>query len=127
MSLTKVVENLQAVPDHVYDQCEEFFRSSLDSYYEKPLPASPPHLLKAMSSMTSGSSFSLVGSSMLNSQISDDAKSDGSIVKLPETTKKGWDWRAGIQKDAKGEDVLRILRLGLAKYVAKHWIEEDGE
>ena len=64
---------------------------------------------------------------MLSSQSSDEMKSNGSIVKTLEATKKGWDWRAGVSRDATAEDVLRILRLGLAKDMAKHWIENDGE
>lgn len=32
-----------------------------------------------------------------------------------ETVQRGWDWRAGLPEDAKGSDILRILRLGLAR------------
>lgn len=28
---------------------------------------------------------------------------------------RGWDWRVGLPETIKGEDVLRMLRLGLAK------------
>lgn len=28
---------------------------------------------------------------------------------------RGWDWRAGLPESAKGEDILRMLRLGLAR------------
>lgn len=27
---------------------------------------------------------------------------------------RGWDWRGGLPEDARGEDVLRMLRVGLA-------------
>jgi hypothetical protein len=33
----------------------------------------------------------------------------------PAQIERGWDWRAGLPEDAKAEDVLRVLRLGLAK------------
>ena len=56
----------------------------------------------------------------------------GSMVKLggrgtnkedkTEAVKRGWDWRKGVRSDAKGEDVLRVLRLGLARDMAKAWI-----
>lgn len=39
--------------------------------------------------------------------------------------KRGWDWRTGLKADVKGEDVLGILRLELAKEVARGWL--DGE
>lgn len=28
---------------------------------------------------------------------------------------RGWDWRVGLPETIKGEDVLRMLRLGLAR------------
>ena len=127
MALVKAIEDLQAAPDWVDSQCEDFLRSTLASYHENTSPSSPPQLLKAISSMTSGSSFSLVGSSMLKSQTSDGINSDQSLVKSQEIMKRGWDWRAGMARHAKGEDVLKILRLGLARDIAKHWIEDDGE
>ena len=39
--------------------------------------------------------------------------------------KRGWDWRTGMKKGATGKDLLSMLRLGLAKEVARAWI--DGE
>ena len=125
VALVKVVEDLQGVSRWVYDRCENFLRSSLASYHSNESPASPPQLLQNTSSMTSGSSFSLVGGSMLNSQTSDGMK-DHSLVKSQDMVKRGWDWRGGMARNAKGEDVLRVLRLGLAKDIAKHWIEDDG-
>lgn len=40
--------------------------------------------------------------------------------------KRGWDWRKGLKREAKGEDLLRILRLGLARDVARVWVGGDG-
>ncbi len=37
--------------------------------------------------------------------------------------KRGWDWRKGIGMEGKADDVLRILRLGLAKELARGWID----
>ena len=48
------------------------------------------------------------------------------LVKPGKEKSRGWDWRKGLGKDAQGEDVLRILRLGLAKDIARHWIMEEG-
>ena len=33
--------------------------------------------------------------------------------------KRAWDWRKGMAKDATGRDVVRILRLGIAKETAR--------
>ena len=50
---------------------------------------------------------------------------DGKERDQVEKEKRGWDWRTGIGKGTKGNDVLRVLRLGLAKEVARAWV--DGE
>lgn len=31
-----------------------------------------------------------------------------------EQQERGWDWRAGVREDARGEEVMRRLRMGLA-------------
>lgn len=41
--------------------------------------------------------------------------------------KRGWDWRRGLGREAKGNDILRILRLGLAKEISRAWIEGEVE
>lgn len=123
-ALLKAIEDLQNVTSRVYAQCEEFFRSTLAACEGRVAPASPRNLFKkTMSSMTSASSFSLVGSSMIQSGSSDMSNSRA-LVKSGKDEKRGWDWRTGLGDGAKGEDVLRILRLGLAKDIAKHWMSE---
>ncbi|KAL9632493.1 MAG: hypothetical protein Q9164_005287 [Protoblastenia rupestris] len=124
-SLLKVIEDLETVSGRVFDRCEECFHSTIAAHQGDELAASPRQLLKAMSSMTSASSFSLVGSSLLESKTSDTMDSSHALVKSQQQETRGWDWREGVARDAKGEDVLRILRLGLAKDVARHWIDND--
>ena len=43
-----------------------------------------------------------------------------------QVVKRAWDWRKGFGEKAKGEEVLRMLRLGLAKDIAKHWVTGEG-
>lgn len=126
-ALLKAIEDLQTVTPRVYERCEGCFRSTLAAFQSRVAPASPRELLKkTMSSMTSASSFSLVGSSMLMSESSGGVSGSRTLVRSEEEKKRGWDWRKGLGKDAKGEDVLRILRLGLAKDIAKHWVTSAG-
>ena len=68
--------------------------------------------------------------SMVNSQESDELEI-GMEVDHDEAEErprqhKGRDWRAGMVSTAKGEDVLRILRLGLAQEMARHWIQGNA-
>ena len=123
-ALLKAIEDLQTVTQRVYSKCEDCFRSTLAAFWGRGALASPRDLLKkTMSSMTSAGTFSLVGSSMLDSESNGGSKA---LVKTEEEEKRGWDWRKGLPKDSTGEDMLRILRLGLAKDIAKHWITGAG-
>ncbi|KAK2787470.1 hypothetical protein FQN52_007188 [Onygenales sp. PD_12] len=104
---------------------EDSVRSPTTSSFSAPPP--PRNLLKkSVSSMTAISGFSLVGSEILESQNRQGGRgsieSSGVLIPRPNdnmqggaAVKRGWDWRSRIHKDAKGEDILRILRLQLAK------------
>lgn len=63
-----------------------------------------------------------MGSSMLDSESSGHMGNSKALISSQEEEKRGWDWRKGLGKDAKGEDVLRIIRLGLAKELARHML-----
>ncbi|KAL4901782.1 hypothetical protein BDW74DRAFT_159504 [Aspergillus multicolor] len=130
VAILSAIEDLETVTPRVYAQCEECFRSTLLQYYYKQagkasdssvLPPSPRALLKkSVSSMTASSTFSIIGSDMLGARTrSSSGSADGSGVLVPRAsektqTEREWDWRAGLPEDTKGEDVLRMLRLGLA-------------
>ncbi|KAL2808934.1 hypothetical protein BJX63DRAFT_13661 [Aspergillus granulosus] len=133
-AILSAIEDLETVTPRVYAQCEECFRSTLleyssskHGYSGKPdafvLPPSPRALLKkSVSSLTGSSTFSIIGSDMLESARtrSYSGSAEGSGVLVPHSegavaAEREWDWRAGLPEDAKGGDVLRMLRLGLAR------------
>ncbi|KAL6714034.1 hypothetical protein ACLMJK_008528 [Lecanora helva] len=123
-TLLKAIEDLQTVAPRVYSQCEECLRSTLAARRGQATLSSPRELLKkTMSSLSS--SFSIVGDSMVNSE-SSGMDGSGALLKASARGKRGWDWRQGLEKNTKGEDVLQILRLGLAKDIAKHWMAGEG-
>lgn len=129
-ALLKAIEDLQTVTPRIYQECESCLNSTLASYHGQAAPRSPRELLKkSISNLTSSSGFSLVGSSMLEeSEVSSNMgrRRSGSSGGGAEV-RRGWDWRKGLKREAKGEDVLRILRLGLARDVARVWVgREDG-
>ncbi|KZF24293.1 hypothetical protein L228DRAFT_281381 [Xylona heveae TC161] len=93
-------------------------------------------------------SYSLIGSAMLDkdghaSDHDDDGENDsaasGSGVLVPpglseSKTQRGWDWRVGLLRrgphgaepaEVSGQDVLRILRVGLAKELARGWVVSE--
>lgn len=121
-TLLRAIEDIQTVGPRVYNVCSEVLDSVLDHYTIRN--SSPSSLLQKSTSNLSGSStFSLRGSSMWASQL----KSMGSS-NTPSSIKRGWDWRSGIkrrpEKHAAAEDLLRMLRLGLARDLGEAWILE---
>jgi hypothetical protein len=121
--LLKAIEDLQAVEPRVYSACTGFLQTVIAS--GQGLEGSTPSdMLRKSTSNVSGTSsnFSLVGSSMLASQLKQSIGSSGVLVKG--NLKRGWDWRKGISATTTGDDLLRILRPGLAKDLAKAWLLE---
>ncbi|KAI9810252.1 MAG: hypothetical protein M1827_006386 [Pycnora praestabilis] len=138
-SILSAIEDLQTVHPRVYSVCEDCLQTTLtnnsttqsqSSLAQSQLPISPRATLKkTTSSMTGSSAFSLIGSEMLGSQsqhMNGGASMGSSGVLVQDNVEKGWDWRDGLsntKRDVKGEDLLRVLRLGLAKDIARAWIE----
>jgi len=120
--LLKAIEDIQTVGPRVYEACNEFLKTVIASG-QGLKGSSPNDMLRKSSSNVSGtSSFSLVGSSMLASQFKQSMGGSGVLVRG--NIKRGWDWRSGITATTTSEDVLRILRLGLAKDLARAWLVE---
>ncbi|KAK5987182.1 Nuclear pore protein NUP85 [Cladobotryum mycophilum] len=114
--LLKAVEDIQTVGSRVYETCEEFFNLVLSS--GQGLKGSTPQDL--MRSTNLGASFMMSGGSLLASHMQKSVMGGGKV-------NRGWDWRKGMMANSKGEDVLRKLRLGLAKDLAALWLEDaDG-
>ena len=123
--LLKAVEDLQTVGSRVYANCSEFLQTVLASAHGLK-GSTPADLLKKSTSNLSGSSsFSMVGSSMLASQLKQSMGGSGVLVKG--NVKRGWDWRNGLSVGVTPEDILRLLRLGLAKKLASAWLAEADD
>ena len=116
-------------------QCGECLASTLASAHGAAGPPAAPSasrgpLKKSISEMTGSSAFSLVGSEMLGSGTSggeDGANGGGGDAqgrrgRAMDRRSRGWDWRMGFGKDVRAEEVLRHMRAGLAKEVARAWM-----
>lgn len=121
-TLLKTIEDVQSVGSRIYSACTGFLQTVLAS--APGLKGSSPAdmLRKSTSNLSGTSSFSLVGSSMLASQMKQSMGSSGVLVK--ENVKRGWDWRQGVTASTTAEDLLKLLRLGLAKDLAKAWMAQ---
>lgn len=133
LALLSAIESLETVSPKIYAQCENCYIATLSSYHSsQSLPNPQDMMRKTVSSLTSSSGFSLAGSELLGESMTSGGGS-GSMVKIggrrdrkedkEADVRRGWDWRRGVKSNARGADVLRILRLGLAQDLAKGWIE----
>lgn len=129
--LLKAIEDLQAVGSRVYTACEEFLQLVLASAPGGLKGSTPADLLKkqspaggaSSSAAEAGGSLVLASSSLVASQLQRSLSgAGGALGKI--AIKRGWDWRAGVSAKTKGEDIMRRLRLGLAKDLASLWLAE---
>ncbi|KAL8729665.1 MAG: hypothetical protein Q9166_004614 [cf. Caloplaca sp. 2 TL-2023] len=137
LDLLKAIEDLQTATPRVYEQCEECFRCTLTNGQSQQKPPDTGDMLKkSISNMTSSSSaFSLIESSMMISDTRESTGSEEVMVNMVENASnavpkndeihRGWDWRNSLSPNATGADLLRKLRLSLAKDIAKAWIEDE--
>lgn len=135
--LLKAIEDLQTVTSRVYKQCEECFRRTLANDQTQPkAPDRRETFKKSISNITTSSSaFSLIDS-MMESETRESTGSEGVMIRMVEKgdpsqwsnnqIQRGWDWREGVSQDLTAGDLLRRLRLGLAKDIAKAWVEGEG-
>lgn len=121
--LFKTVEDIQSVGGKVYEVCQDFFQLVLASAPALLKGSTPADLMKK----TSPGSMVMSGTSMLASQLHRSVAGGGPPAAPKSNTKRGWDWRSGLDYSTSVENVLRILRLGLTKDLAKLWVlEADG-
>ncbi|KAK4449164.1 nucleoporin NUP85 [Podospora aff. communis PSN243] len=119
-TMLKALEDLHEVGDRVKSACEEFLQVVLAAAPGGLKGSTPADLLKKSTGNVSGS-YVLGGSSVMVSQLQ---KSLGPGAGPAKNVKRSWDWRKDMAADTKGEDVIRRLRLGLAKDLAGLWLAE---
>lgn len=128
LAILKAVEDVSTVSATIYERAEETLRSALASFHGSA-PPSPRTTLKKSNSNMTGSGFSLVGSELLRmshgeDNLSGSGSGSGVLVKGP--VKRGWDWRKGLEREATGETVLQLLRVGLAKELGRTWLAQGA-
>ncbi|KAJ4402117.1 hypothetical protein N0V91_007478 [Didymella pomorum] len=128
LSLRHLYDLLAAVEDWessgalVRAQCEEVLTTTLAAARgERP----EPKLKKSVSAL-SASTFDLIGSQ----DFSQDGMSvDSSAVLVKggkvEDGAKAWDWRRGFPRGATGRELVRVLRLGVAREIARAFAEGE--
>jgi hypothetical protein len=123
-SLLKAAEDLETVNQRIFSRCTSTLQKTLAVAHGSSMPSPNTLLKKSISNLTTASSqFSLVGSSMLDSRDAEQGtSSDGSAILVKGQLKRGWDWRTGFKSTTQPAEVLRILRLGIGKELARSWV-----
>ncbi|KAF2017730.1 hypothetical protein BU24DRAFT_389213 [Aaosphaeria arxii CBS 175.79] len=136
-TLLAAVEDLDTAPSMIRAQCEEVLSTTLAAAHgdAAKVPSPTSLLQKSTSNLTTASSqYSLIGSTEFGSAT--DRSTDSSAVLVrgtapgsvsqhaeKDTAKRAWDWRKGFGKDSQGSDVIRVLRLGIAKELATAFVQ----
>lgn len=131
LSLRHLYDLLAAVEDWdtsgalVHAQCEEVLRTTLAAAHGDK-PPHPQSLLQKSTSGLTGSAYSLIGSHDFSA---DGHSADASAVLLSggslADAKRAWDWRAGFPRAATGAHLVRLLRLGVAREIARAFAEGE--
>ncbi|PQE10921.1 nuclear pore complex subunit Nup85 protein [Rutstroemia sp. NJR-2017a WRK4] len=123
--LLRAIEDIQGVGPRIYSGCSDFLDAVIASKAGLK-GAGPMDLLRQQSSEGGlGGSFSMAGSSMVASQLQRGLQESGLLSKGE--IKRGWDWRERVRVGMGAEEVLRVLRLGLARDLARAWLRQaDG-
>jgi len=120
-ALLSAIESLASLPtaSSIHTACADVLQAALAHRHDPDGEASASGILSK--STTSHFSFSVVGRSadsggfgvLSQESLSKDGEAEG---------KRAWDWRSGMKRDAGVDDVVKVLRLGLAKEVARGWL-----
>ncbi|POS85963.1 hypothetical protein EPUL_001970 [Erysiphe pulchra] len=118
-TLLYAIEDLHSIPSRIYTICADFLYTVMDSRGETSSTQSQQHLNMGSNRM---SNHHPTGNSLLASQLKQ-------LVNIPgkegrDTIQRGWDWRDNLSAETTADELLKLLRLGLAKDLAKAWLME---
>ncbi|KAF2627510.1 hypothetical protein BU25DRAFT_410665 [Macroventuria anomochaeta] len=124
--LLAAIEDFETSGAMVKGQCEEVLKTTLGAAHGDNAVSNPQSLLQKSTSALTGSTYSMIGSQDFSAD-GQSANSSAVLVKggKVEDAKRGWDWRAGFPNGAKGSDLLKVLRLGVAREIARCFAEGE--
>lgn len=124
-ALLAAVEDFDTAPSMIRSQCESVLSTTLAAAHENQTSPS-----RSQHKSTTSSQFSLIGSQDFGSFDTAGGRSTESSAFLVgdgkgkgEEVKRAWDWRKGFPKEATGSDVVRVLRMGIAREMARAVVE----
>lgn len=128
-ALLAAIEDFDTAPSMIRNQCEEVLSTTLLSAHDHDSTLHPRSLLgKSTSNLTTASSqYSLINSAEFSA--ADAQSTEGSAVLVKgghvDSASRAWDWRRGFGTKATGKEVIRVLRLGVAREVGRAFAEGE--
>ena len=132
-NLMRIVEDLDTAPGRIKQGAEGLLRASMNAYRNAGSPVGSGGLKKSRSNLSASGnglggsdSWDMLASSswemMVNSMESNDSKKH---AKTAVQIERCWDWRKGLDAIAGADigckDVVALLRVALAREVARGW------
>ena len=135
LTLLSATESLATLPSasSIHTACADVLRAALaHAHYSDGNAAASDILSKSTSSHFSFDMVGQSGESGKGSQASLGGQNKGkgkgrqagtgAGAGAGDTAKRAWDWRMGFNAESEPEELMQVLRLGLAKEVARAWV-----
>nr|OQO22895.1 hypothetical protein B0A51_09140 [Rachicladosporium sp. CCFEE 5018] len=130
-TLLRVVEDFTSSPSRIQEGAEALLKATIDAYTthsNSKMTRSRSNLLgKSRSDLSSnaglGGSYDMLRESYM--MVSQDSSLGGKGKVGAGEVERGWDWRKGVRGaggvDLRGEDVVGMVRLGIAESMGRVW------
>ncbi|RKF72620.1 Nucleoporin NUP85 [Golovinomyces cichoracearum] len=119
-TLLYIIEDFHSVPSFVYTKCTKFLQTVITSRGARKESAPSKSQQQSIINLDRMSNNFPVISPPLASNQRQLVKFSGAPSK--NLVERGWDWRDFISTETTGNDLLRLLRLGLAKDLGRAWL-----
>ncbi|KAF1955420.1 hypothetical protein CC80DRAFT_493301 [Byssothecium circinans] len=127
-SLLAAIEDYDTAPSMIQNQCEEALQTTFAAA-NATSNTSPSHSHYNLRQTTSdlSSQYSLIGSTDFSSAGGVSTESSAFLIQdgKVDDSRRGWDWRKGFPRGAQGEELIRVLRLGVARELARAFAEGE--
>ncbi|RKF58656.1 Nucleoporin NUP85 [Erysiphe neolycopersici] len=118
-TLLYAIEDLHSIPSRIFTICADFLYTVMESNRETSSTRLQQHLNIGSNRMSNPHP---VGNSILASQLKQLVNVHGK--EGSDTIQRGWDWRDRLSPETTADELLKLLRLGLIKDLARAWLME---
>lgn len=124
-AILRAVEDISSVSESIFSTCEQCLDATMSDARGKPSQSLKSTLRKSTNALTDASRSHLLESTVQSSGAGGDAlRRTGQ--KKGQDVERAWDWRKGLSSTTSGHDVLKIVRVALAREIAAAWTADPA-